>query len=232
MWRVDFRPKTHKNTIMFTYQIGDQTFTTIREDDNYTFSDYFRAGMVAEDAVRFHGYNYEQGRLSLPKAAVSQQAVDRLQQTLDDILPHITWSTETARREFMIAPILTQVVRMTQAKIRCEHPLKVNNLLHGTLDYWIRNDEEVVVIEAKKGDLTLGFTQLAVELIAIDQSTESSQPVILGAVSVGDAWRFGVLDRARKLVTHGVRNYNIPDQMGDVIGILAAALGAPPEAAD
>jgi hypothetical protein len=45
----------------------------------------------------------------------------------------------------------------------------VNEFLRGNLDYYLQGAHNIVVIEAKQADLTKGFTQLAVELIALDQ---------------------------------------------------------------
>lgn len=46
----------------------------------------------------------------------------------------------------------------------------VNEQLKSTLDYYLQSqDQELLVIEAKNADMQRGFTQLAVELIAVDQ---------------------------------------------------------------
>lgn len=57
------------------------------------------------------------------------------------------------------------------------------------------------MIEAKNEDLQRGFTQLAVELIALEQWTPSQQPVLHGAVSTGVIWQFGTLERQTKQIT-------------------------------
>jgi hypothetical protein len=58
----------------------------------------------------------------------------------------------------------------------------------------------MLVVEAKQGDLQRGFNQLAVELIALDRwMEEEPEPTTLwGAVSVGDVWRFGFLERKER----------------------------------
>ena len=45
---------------------------------------------------------------------------------------------EAAKREFIIAPILMDIIDYTQTKIRVEFPLMVNNQLKGTLDYFLQ----------------------------------------------------------------------------------------------
>ncbi len=54
-----------------------------------------------------------------------------------------------------------------QKILRIEYPVKVNNLLQGNLDYLICSIHSLIVVEAKRDDLTRGFTQLAVEAIAL-----------------------------------------------------------------
>jgi hypothetical protein len=58
-----------------------------------------------------------------------------------------------------------------QKMLRIEYPVKVNNLLQGNLDYLIRSIYSLIVVEAKRDDLTCGFTQLAVEAIAFKTSS-------------------------------------------------------------
>jgi len=57
------------------------------------------------------------------------------------------------------------------------------------LDYLLRSQKNLLVIEAKNDDLTRGFTQLAVELIALAEVEENN--ILYGAVTIGDVWRFG-----------------------------------------
>lgn len=63
---------------------------------------------------------------------------------------------------------------------------------------------KLLVIEAKNADLAKGFTQLAVELIALDKWTDNEQPILQGAVSTGDIWQFGILHRAQKQIQQGL----------------------------
>ena len=47
--------------------------------------------------------------------------------------------------------------------------------LQGYFDYLLRNQAWIIVIEAKHEDLYNGFTQLATELIALDQWDKSPE---------------------------------------------------------
>ncbi len=70
-----------------------------------------------------------------------------------------------------------------------------------------------------------GFNQLAAELIALDLWLEDEAPGSLyGAVSVGDVWRFGALERDAKQVVQDLRLYRVPDDLEDVLRILVAVL--------
>jgi len=76
----------------------------------------------------------------------------------------------------------------------------------------------LLVIEAKNDDLSRGFTQLAVELIALAQSEE--QNVLYGAVTIGDAWRFGRLDATEKTIAQDITLYRVPDDLEQLTQIL------------
>jgi hypothetical protein len=58
------------------------------------------------------------------------------------------------------------LLREIDARLNIEYPIEVNEKLSGSFDYLLRAEQEIVIVEAKKGDLDKGFTQLAVELIA------------------------------------------------------------------
>ena len=65
---------------------------------------------------------------------------------------------------------------LTNVENPLEYPIDINDKLNGWLDYLIRSQQEIVVIEAKKGDLEKGFTQLAAEMIALDYYEDDEQP--------------------------------------------------------
>jgi hypothetical protein len=91
-----------------------------------------------------------------------------------------------ARREFLIAPVLTDLLHYTQAQLNVEYLVAVSNQLKGSLDYLLQNDQTFLVVEAKNEDLERGFLQLAIELIALDQWIEGNQPILQGAISTGN----------------------------------------------
>ena len=81
-----------------------------------------------------------------------------------------------------------------------------------------------MIIEAKNADLARGFTQLAVELIALDQWTTSEEPVLYGAVSTGDVWQFGRFHRKQRRIDQDLNLYRVPADLDDLFQILVGLL--------
>jgi hypothetical protein len=80
------------------------------------------------------------------------------------------------------------------------------------------------VIEAKNEDLERGFVQLAIELIALDQWIDSAQPILPGAISTGNIWQFGQLDRQSRVVTQDLDLYRVPVDLEDLSRVLVNIL--------
>jgi hypothetical protein len=110
------------------------------------------------------------------------------------------------------------------AEINVEYPLDAGENLIGTVDYFIKYSSNIVIIEAKKGDLEKGFNQLAIELIATDKCEENSSKTIYGAVTLGDIWRFGTLQREEKLLKKDMNAYIIPSDLEKLLSILLGML--------
>ena len=92
----------------------------------------------------------------------------------------------------------------------------------------MRSHSQLLVIEAKQEDLTNGFTQLAAELIALDGWEDSTdievQPDLVGAVTTGVLWQFGVLHRETKLFEQSLNSYRVTEDLEQLMRILIAAL--------
>ena len=78
------------------------------------------------------------------------------------------------------------------------------------------------MVEAKNDDLTRGFTQMAVELIAISEVEEGD--LFYGVVTIGDAWRFGRLEKTNRQIFQDISLYRIPDDLEDLMRILLRIL--------
>ena len=167
----------------------------ISPDASYTFADYFKLNAEIEDIVSYFGYTIEPKELSMPRGVLKPNRTNEMKTRLREGLPLVGLTNEMARREFLIAPVLWEVVRLTQSKIRVEYNIEVDQQLKGTFDYFLRGQGNLLVVEAKNADLARGFTQLAVELIALDKWQDETPEVLYGAVSMGDIWQFGLLRR-------------------------------------
>ncbi|MBD2773014.1 hypothetical protein [Iningainema tapete] len=190
----------------------------LQEGQSYTFRSYFEMPYEADEILAELGYALVKTRLELPRTNRQLERLAELQQRIDESLPLVSLSSETARRETLVAPALLEVARYCQCQIRIEYPLSVNNWLKGNLDYFLKRNPGLLVVEAKNDDLTRGFTQLAVELIAIAEVEEGD--LFYGAVTIGDAWRFGRLEKTLQQILQDVSLYRIPNDLEDLMKIL------------
>ncbi len=187
----------------------------------YTFSDYFDFNYPTEEIAGELGYSYILQVLALPEStSYNKQTIQTLKETYYKILPQITLTSETAKREFLIAPLIFELAKETDSKIYIEYPLDIDDKLSGLLDYLIRARQELLVIEAKKGDIDKGFNQLVAELIALDKYEDTPNSLLYGAITIGDMWRFGLLDRKKKQLVKDIHSYRVPEDMEQVFGIL------------
>lgn len=192
----------------------------LQEDQSYTFRSYFEMNAEPEEILANLGYTLVIAELPLP---LSDRLLNSdLEQRIRTTLPLVSLTSEAARRETLVAPILLEVAIYCQAQLRIEYPLTVNNWLKGTLDYLLRSPQTLVVVEAKNDDLTRGFTQLAVELIALAQVQDAS--ILYGAVTIGDAWRFGKLDALHQHITQDITLLTVPDNLDQILRILIGIL--------
>jgi hypothetical protein len=191
----------------------------LQEDREYTFRSYFEMTYEPEEILAELGYALVRSRLSLP---TTQKPLDRLEELRDRIertLPRVSLTSETARRETLVAPILLEVATYyCDCQLRIEYPLAVTKWLKGNLDYLLRADQNLLVVEAKNDDITRGFTQLAAELIALSQIEE--QPFQYGAVTIGDVWRFGRLDVKAQQIIEDIKIYSLPDDLEALMKVL------------
>lgn len=194
--------------------------TIIQPDQSYTFADYFKLNFAPQDILAYFGVTLQRCSLQLPQYAGSLDRLTDLKTRIQESLPRLSLTSEMARREFLIAPVLTDILHYTEATLNVEYPVNVNHQLKGTLDYLLQNQQIFLVIEAKNEDLERCFIQLATELIALDQWIESDQPVIQGAISTGNIWQFGQFDRQSRAITQDLDLYRVPADVEDVLRIL------------
>jgi hypothetical protein len=168
----------------------------LNPNESYTFSRYFDLPYTPEDILADLGCTLERtDRADLPYSTLDLPWIIDFATSMSRRLQRVNTTTEQARREALIFPLIDQICDRLNYSINIEYAITVSNWLKGSLDYYIPSPHSLLVIEAKQSDLTKGFTQLAVEMIALDRWIESDNPVLYGAVSTGEIWRFGSYDR-------------------------------------
>jgi len=200
--------------------------------DSLSFSDYFKLSFYPEEILNYFGYSFKVKSLNLPKSICDLPELDALQTRLVKSLPYITFDNEMARREFLIAPVLIDLLDYTKSQLKVCYSLNINNQLRGELDYFIESNSnsigernnQFLVIEAKDENLERGFKQLAVEMVALAHIIDPEQKYIYGAVSIGKIWQFGVLNRQTKSVIQDLHLYRVPDDLRELMSILVGVL--------
>ncbi|NES25931.1 MAG: hypothetical protein F6K41_45370, partial [Symploca sp. SIO3E6] len=145
---------------------------------SYTFRNYFEMAYEPDDILAEFGFSLERINLDLATYNLSLDSLTELKNSIQRRLPYVSLTSEAARREILIAPIVLTLIDYTQAQLRIEYSIKVSEQLKGSLDYYLHTQHNLLVIEAKNADLARGFTQLAIELIALDQWTTSNEPLL------------------------------------------------------
>ena len=191
---------------------------------SYTFADYFQLNYEPDEIIEYFGYKFQLQSLTLPTTQQNLERLTDLKNRIEESLPYISLTSETARREFLIAPVIMELIHYTHAKVRVEYGLNINHQLKGVVDYYIKADNQLLVIEAKNADLERGIVQLAVELIAFDNWFPIDHPILYGAVSIGNIWQFVILHRESKEITQDINLYHVPNDLETLMKILVALM--------
>jgi hypothetical protein len=195
----------------------------LKPGEAYTFSKYYELSFDPEDILAEFGCSLERSLLNLSRYSGDLDC-SALKQRLEQSLTYVDLTSEAARREVLIAPILLELCRYTNAKLKIEYPIVVSELLKGSLDYYLQTTHNLLVVEANNADLSRGFTQLAVELIALDQWATLEHPILYGAVTTADIWKFGLLYRQDRRIVQDINLYRVPADLEDLMRMLIAIL--------
>jgi hypothetical protein len=187
-----------------------------------SFSQFFDLPFTVEDILAEFDCTIDRSPINLPRKALDRP-LDNLRRELARNRQRIELVNEIARREALIGPLLFEVAEIANQRINVEYSIVVSEHLRGTVDYYIAN-QNLLVIEAKQADLVRGFTQLSVELIALDQWTKSKSPILYGAVSNGEDWRFAAFDRANKVIIQDPQRFLVPENLDSLVEILVGIL--------
>ncbi len=197
----------------------------LKPNQSYSFNSYFKMRFPIAEILLELNAGFQVKDLVLPMAGDQfSQSIAVLQEQLERRRLRIRLTSEIARRETLIAPVLMEVADLTEATVNIEYPIEVNAFLSGDLDYYLEAEHRVLVVEAKQADLTRGFNQLAAELIALDQWVTLSDPVLYGAITTGEMWQFGSFDRQSRLITQDTMLYRVPMDLEVLARILIGIL--------
>ncbi|MEN9847350.1 MAG: hypothetical protein RL368_90 [Pseudomonadota bacterium] len=194
------------------------------ENIAYTFSDFFKSNAYLDEITEYFGYSFEIKNYPLPRSTAELTELPILLRHWEESLPYISLNNEMAKREFLIAPLLLEVVRHTHAKLKSEFILEISDKLKGSLDYLLQGKNNFLVIEAKNGDLDQATKQLAVQLIALHQWLENDKTILYGAVSIGKIWQFCILDTVNKKITQDSYLFRVPTDVEDLLRTIIAIL--------
>ena len=194
---------------------------------SYTFGKIFEMKIIAQDLAQEFGYSFARKRLNLPQYVGELDRIGQLRDRIEETLPYVALTTEAARREILISPVVVDLIHYTKAEMRIEYPIKVTDQLQGSLDYLLHSKAQLLIIEAKREDLDFGFSQLTAQLIAMDKyDQDNPSPYILGAVTTGKIWEFGLLHRNSKHIDQGLDSYRVPEDIEPLMRILIHALSS------
>jgi hypothetical protein len=161
------------------------------------------------------------------------QASQRLRETLEETLELATnISTEKARSELIITPILLEVRRIFQGKIGYFSGTSFNvdesKGLNGVCDFILSASENqllitapvITIVEASYNDIKLGLGQCVAEMVAAQLFNERKgrAQTIYGVVSTGTLWKFLTLEAETLKID---RTEYFITQLEEILGILA-----------
>lgn len=192
---------------------------------SYTFSRYAELKFDTADILAEFGVSFKSLGLPLPQQLPLE--TDALATELTENLTLVDPTSDIARRESLILPVLRTICLFAEVPLKIEYPVSVNPQLRGSFDYFIPTSQSLLVIEAKNADIARGFTQLAVELIALDQWTDSAASVLYGAVTTGDIWKFGLFQRATRQIQKDINTFAVPSDLEQIMAILFGIVLAP-----
>jgi hypothetical protein len=151
----------------------------LNSDESYTFSRYFDLPYSPEEILADLGCTIERSdRDELPCYQGELDWLETLADSMRRRLKRVNTTTEQARREALIFPLIDQICDRFNYSLNIEYVVNVSSWLKGSLDYYIPGPSSLLIIEAKQSDLTKGFTQLAVEMIALDRWVERESPIL------------------------------------------------------
>ncbi len=160
-----------------------------------------------------------------------------LTETLAETVPlALAISTEKARSELIIAPVLLEARRRADRRVGffsgIDFSVDPQRGLNGVCDFLLSRSPEqlsieapvIAVVEAKNEDMRAGIGQCLAEMLAarvFNEKDGRGEEMIYGAVTTGNTWRFLRLKNDEAQVDRAEYYIN---EVGRILGILKAML--------
>jgi hypothetical protein len=180
------------------------------------------------------GLTIHDDQILFPKVFSNLQLEPAFQAYLEyNIALALRINTEKARSEMMIAPLLVELRRLLRDRISLfsgiEFNVDVSKGLNGFCDFLLSKSPQqlylqapvAVLVEAKNENIKGGLAQCLAAMLAaqiFNQQEGVEIPVIYGAVTTGNQWKFLKLDQTEAWVD--LQDYYI-DQPQVILNILS-----------
>ena len=178
-------------------------------EEGYSFGSFFELKIEAQDLAKEFGYSFERKWLNLPQYRGELDRSPQTQERIEEMLPHVSLTSDRAKREILVSPIMRDLIYYTKANVRIEYPIQSTEQLQVVLDYFIKSHQCIVVTFAKGADTDFGMTELIASLMALDRWLEDPpQTNLIGAITTGRTWEFARLNRQSKHIEQGLKVYD------------------------
>jgi hypothetical protein len=175
----------------------------------------------AQDLAKEFGYSFQRKWLNLPQYTGELNRSPQTQERIEEMLPHVSLTSDRAKREILVSPIMRDLIYYTKANVRIEYPIHATGKLQVVLDYFIKSERCIVITFAKESDTDFGMTELIASLIALDRWLEDPpQTNLIGAVTDGRTWEFARLNRQSKHIEQGLEIYGFLKNFDALMRIL------------
>lgn len=186
------------------------------------FSDYAKLTLDVKRVAKSLGFELKIEEIeSDRRVELNKDLLDlvlQLQQETTLLLEKILLDSEIAKREFLIAPIFKILLLNFDYQLSVEYQIDAGDKLKGKLDYLLRKNKDILVVEAKKDDFDGGGKQLIAELVAMSIVEKSN--IVHGAVTNGRIWQFYRLDRHPKTIYQDTKVYRFPEDTAQIFNKL------------
>ena len=193
-----------------------------------SFSDYGKPNLLVDEIAKELGYKFQSQIFDFKTPAKVDekfwQDVENLENDRLEVLKTTIIDSEFAKREILIAPVITLLIRWFHYKLRIEYPINVAPDLKGKIDYLLYGNQDIVVVEAKNDNFDIGANQLVPEMIAV--GVKEDRDIVYGAVTNGRLWQFYCCDRLSNSITQDVRTYSFLQNSSELFSVLLSILSS------